>query len=111
PLHWSALAYRMTVDDEIDFDIRSFSYANIGQSRHVGLEVEAEGRWWKRVRPSGSYTLSRVVDLAGTEQLKNVPRHLVAVAVFVDFPWAIAAYARFHRTWGAFLDDENAYPI
>jgi len=37
-VRWSAVVYRMAVADEIDFDIRSFSYANIGRSRHAGLE-------------------------------------------------------------------------
>lgn len=111
PLRWSALAYRMAVDDEIDFDIRTFSYANIGQSRHTGVELEAEGRWWKRVRPALTYALSRVVDVDGDLQLKNVPRHLITAATSVDLPWAIGGYAHYTRTWGAFLDDANLYPI
>jgi outer membrane receptor protein involved in Fe transport len=41
---WSALAYRMDVKDEIDFDIRTFSYGNIGRSRHTGAELEGNGR-------------------------------------------------------------------
>ena len=79
-MRWSALAYRMNVDDEIDFDVNTFSYANIGRSRHVGFELEAESRRWKRVRPSLSYALSRVVELPGDLQLKNVPRHLITAA-------------------------------
>ena len=101
----------MAVDDELDFDLRTFSYANIGQSRHVGLELEAEGRWWKRLRPSTTYAFSRVVDVAGDAQLKNVPRHLLTAAMSVDLPWAISAHARYNRSWGAFLDDASAYPI
>ena len=110
-VQWSALAYRMDVDNEIDFDVRTFSYANIGQSRHVGLELEAEGRWWKRVRPSITYALAQVTDLASDTQLKNVPRNLVALAASIDFPWAVAAHIRYNRTWGAFLDDANTVPI
>jgi len=110
-VRWSALAYRMTVDDEIDFDIRTFSYANIGRSRHVGTELEAEGRWWKRVRPSVTYALSRVGDVGGDQQLKNVPRHRITAATHVDWPWAIGMYLRYNRTWGAFLDDAGVYAI
>jgi iron complex outermembrane receptor protein len=110
-VQWSLLAYRMNVDNEIDFDVQTFSYANIGQSRHVGAEIEAEGRWWKRVRPSVSYALARVTDLSSDLQLKNVPRHLFTLGASFDLPWAIGAYARYHRAWGAFLDDENAFPI
>lgn len=110
-VRWSALAYRMTVDDEIDFDVRTFSYANIGRSRHVGVELEAEGRWWTRVRPSISYALSRVAEVGLAEQLKNVPRHRVTAAASGEFPWLVSAHARFNRSWGAFLDDANAYAI
>jgi outer membrane cobalamin receptor len=110
-VRWSVLAYRMTVDNEIDFDVQTFSYANIGQSRHVGAELEAEGQWWKRVRPSLSYALARVTDLSSDLQLKNVPRHLFTLGASVDLPWAISASARYNRAWGAFLDDANAFPI
>jgi outer membrane receptor for ferric coprogen and ferric-rhodotorulic acid len=101
----------MTVDNEIDFDVRTFSYANIGQSRHVGAELEAEGRWWSRVRPSVSYALARVTDLSSDLQLKNVPRHFFTLGSSLDLPWAIGAYVRYNRAWGAFLDDANAFPI
>jgi outer membrane cobalamin receptor len=110
-VRWSALAYRMRVDDEIDFDIRTFSYANIGRSRHVGTELEAEGRWWKRVRPSVTYALSRVGDAGSDQQLKNVPRHRITAATHVDWPGAISMYMRYNRTWGAFLDDAGVYAI
>jgi iron complex outermembrane receptor protein len=110
-LQWSALAYRMTVDNEIDFDVQTFSYANIGQSRHVGAEFEAEGRWWRRVRPSVSYALARVTDLSSDLQLKNVPRHLFTVGASLDLPWSVGAYARYNRASGAFLDDANVFPI
>jgi outer membrane receptor protein involved in Fe transport len=109
-LRWSALIYRMDVTNEIDFDIRTFSYANIGRSRHLGLELEAGGSWW-RTQPSITYALSRVGNTEDDHQLKNVPRHQVAVAAHLELPWAIGAFARFHHTWDAFLDDENAFPI
>jgi outer membrane receptor protein involved in Fe transport len=110
PVRWSAVAYRMTVEDEIDFDVRTFSYANIGRSRHTGIEVDAEGRW-RRVRPSISYGLSRVVDAGGERQLKNVPRHAVRVAAHFDLPRAVTTYVGYHRTAGAFLDDDNVFSI
>jgi hypothetical protein len=110
-VRWSALAYRMAVEDEIDFDARTFSYANIGRSTHTGLELELDGRWWPWLQPSLSYALSRVVEVGGDMQLKNVPRHAVSLAAHGSLPWNIGAYARYLRTWGAFLDDENRLPI
>ena len=111
-IRWSALAYRMAVDEEIDFDLRTFSYANIGRSRHVGAELEAEGRWWPRVRPSATYALTSVSDVdGGGQQLKNVPLHRATAGVSIDLPYALGVVARYDRTWGAFLDDANVFAL
>jgi outer membrane cobalamin receptor len=110
-VRWSALAYRMAVDDEIDFDVRTFSYANIGKSNHSGFELEAEGRWWSAFTPSISYALSRVVESGGDRQLKNVPRHQWSVGGLVQLPWAVMANLRFRHASGAFLDDESQFAI
>jgi len=110
-IRWSAVAYRMTVENEIDFDVSTFSYANIGRSRHAGLELEVEGHWWSRVRPSASYALSRTVDTDTDRQLKNVPRYVFGVAADVDLAWGLSTYARYYHTSGAFLDDESAFGI
>jgi outer membrane cobalamin receptor len=111
PVRWSAVAYRMTVDDEIDFDLRTFSYANIGRARHTGVELDAEGRWWTRVRPSVAYALTRVMEVGGDAQLKNVPRHRVSAGASVDLPWALGVTGHYTRAWGAFFDDDNVFAI
>ena len=109
-VRWSALLYRMAVDDEIDFDVRTFSYANIGESRHTGVELELEGQRG-RVRPFVEYALSRVIAEGTDLQLKNVPRHLFRIGATADLPGRVTAYLRFTRTTGAALDDEGAFPI
>ncbi len=108
-VRWTALAYRMAVEDEIDFDVRTFSYANIGPSRHVGAEIDVAAAGWRRVRPSVSYALSRVTRADGELQLKNVPQHRVSLAVDLDLLWALGAHARLSHWAGAFLDDENVF--
>jgi hypothetical protein len=55
--------------------------------------------------------LSATVDAASNRQLKNVPRHLLAVGTGIDLPAGIAAYARYSHVSGAFLDDDGAFPI
>jgi outer membrane receptor protein involved in Fe transport len=106
PLRWSALVYQMMVDDEIDFDARTFSYANIGESVHRGLEVELEGAW-TRFRPIFSYGLVHVVAEGGDTQLKNVPRHVVRAGANGELPGAVTGYVRFTRTAGGVIDDEG----
>ena len=106
---WSALVYTMRVHDEIDFDVRTFRYGNIGRSRHTGVELEAE-RAWRRVRPGIEYTLTRVTT-ESDEQLKNIPRHRFVASADVRLPWAVGAYARCLHSWGGFLDDANVFAI
>jgi outer membrane cobalamin receptor len=110
-LRWSALAYRVHVENEIDFDARTFSYANIGESRHTGVEVEVGGRVWQRLQPSIRYVLTAVGPVDADRQLKNVPRHTVILATQIDLPAGLAGTLRYRHTAGAFLDDENAIAI
>jgi outer membrane receptor protein involved in Fe transport len=109
-LRWSVLAYRMNVENEIDFDIATFSYANIGRSRHAGLEMEAAASSG-RIRPSIGYALMRVTDPGSSTQLKNVPRHALTAAAGLTFGWGVESHVRYRRTWGAYLDDENEQAI
>jgi len=103
---WSIVAYRADVDNEIDFDVRTFSYANIGESRHTGVEVDAEARWGP-LAPSVSYALARVTTAGSGRQLKNIPRHRLRLAASAALPWALSVYGSVDRAGGAFLDDEN----
>lgn len=107
---FSALVYTMAVEDEIDFDVRTFSYANIGRSHHTGVELEAERRW-RRVRPAVAYTLTRVTEPSSDVQLKNVPRHRLSASAAVDLPWAIHLFGRCLHSWDGYLDDANEFPL
>jgi len=125
-VRWSALAYRMNVANEIDFDPRTFMYANIGRSRHTGLETEVQGPATARIRPFATYAMTDVsaaaigADLAvGADlkvgpydrQLKNIPRHQVMVGATASVGWGLETFVSVRRSWGAFLDDENLMPI
>jgi outer membrane receptor protein involved in Fe transport len=103
----------MAVEDEIDFDARTFSYGNIGQSQHVGLEVDVQGASSARVRPTASYRLARVTtaDEGAATQLKNVPRHQLMAGVAAGLGWQIESFLSVGRVWEAFLDDENVVPV
>jgi len=94
---WSVLAYWMSVDDEIDFDVRTFSYANIGESRHVVMELEVAAPVQWPVRPGASYALSRVTQPGGDTQLKNVPRHALTLSADLDLPAGLAANLQFRQ--------------
>jgi len=110
-INWNVLAYRTNVEDEIDFDIRTFSYGNIGRSRHTGVELEGNRRIGARLQPSMTYAWTRVEDRESGYQLKNVPRHTLALATTVRLPWELGVYARYRRAAGGFFDDANTVPI
>jgi outer membrane cobalamin receptor len=109
--NWRVLAYRMDVKDEIDFDVRTFSYGNVGRSLHTGVEVEGSGRVGTWLQPSVSYASTHVEDRESGKQLKNVPRQMFVMAATVTLPWNLGAYARFRRASGAYFDDANSVPV
>jgi hypothetical protein len=43
--------------------------------------------------------------------LKNVPRHVAGLGASADLWWKVGVHARYSRTSGAFLDDDNALAI
>ena len=107
------MAYRMEVDDEIDFDPLTFTYGNIGATIHSGIEAEAHWRRFERVTPSLLYAWTRVEPVSRPEvtQLKNIPRHVVKPALMLRLPGAVSATIAYTRTTGTFLDDEHEFPL
>jgi vitamin B12 transporter len=105
-IRWDAVFYRMPVRNEIDFDARTFSYANIGRSLHRGVELSASART-SGVRPSVSYSWSRVTPSGDTHQLKNVPQHTLSAAATVLLPYSWTADARVRQSWRTYLDDDQ----
>ena len=98
--NWEAVAYLMDVDDEIDLDLRAFRYANIGHSRHRGVETSWRGRF-----ASLGYTWTRV-EADGAHQLKNIAEHVVRGAL--DFA---NVHIGVEHSAGRWLDDANQIPL
>jgi outer membrane cobalamin receptor len=109
-IRWDAVLYRMPVRNEIDFDARTFSYANIGRSLHRGLELSASTRA-SAVRPSVSYSWSRVTPGGDAHQLKNVPQHTLSAAATVMLPRSWTADAHLRQSWQAHLDDGHQFAL
>lgn len=107
------IAYRMRVEDEIDFDPMTFTYGNIGNTYHSGIEAEVHWRTNARVMPSLRYawTVVAPVDGLAGRQLKNIPRHLWKPTVALRLPRNISATIAYTRTAGRFLDDDNVFPL
>jgi vitamin B12 transporter len=104
---------QIDMTDELDFDIASFKYVNIGKSRHRGVEAGTTltGDRWSL---NGAYTLqdatSRSGDNAG-KRLKAIPRHTLGGGVSLR-PLRLletSVYATAVRD--IFLDDANAVTL
>lgn len=108
------VAYRMHVRDEIDFDPLTFTYGNISETLHTGIEAELRWRRFARVSPSVVYAWTRVEPIDGEntgKQLKNIPRHLWKPSLMLDLPGGVDATIVYAGTVGRFLDDENEFPL
>jgi outer membrane receptor protein involved in Fe transport len=107
-------AYRITVRDEIDFDPATFRYANIGTSRHWGVEAEGQWRASASLFPFVSYAWTRAVPRAGDNagrQLKNIPTHLLRLGVSAGPVAGVEAQAIATLVAGRFADDAERAPL
>jgi outer membrane receptor protein involved in Fe transport len=110
---FQVLGYLMDLDDEIDFDVATYRYANIAESRHVGLELD--GRLFVNglLSPALSYAWSRAeprgADREGLQN-KNVPEHVLRPSLTVSLS-ALRLELRYTWLSGRYLDDDNRVPL
>ena len=106
--------YSTDVDDEIDFDVVSFRYANIGRTRHRGVEASASLLEGSAVSPFFSYSWNRTEPREGENrgrQLKNVPEHVFRPGISVALPAGFRIEVLSTTLAGRFLDDGNRIPL
>jgi outer membrane receptor protein involved in Fe transport len=104
---WEVIGYSTTVDDEIDFDVRTFRYANIGTSRHRGIESMAEWTPAAGRRLGVTYTWTRATS--GGRQLKNIAEHVVRADA--DLRTFLDVHVAVEHSANRWLDDENRIPL
>ena len=110
-LDWQATYYHTRVKDEIDFDVATFSYQNIGRSSHTGVELDANWRLATWIAPRAAFTWTRVRNPLGLGQLKKIPEFTWRVGTRSELPAGLYLDARLSGTSAAFLDDENRFPL
>ena len=106
-------AYRMDMRDELDFDVASFRYVNIGKSRHQGLEAggTVDG---SRASVFAVYTLQAPTSRSGVnsgKRLKAIPRHSVTSGLSVrplQHRTLVQATLAVTGVRGIYLDDANS---
>ena len=111
---WSAAVYRQTMRDELDFDVNTFRYINIGRSLHRGAELgavfEVPGDWFA----FGNFTQQQVLAENGPndgKQLKAIPRRIASAGVNATVWRGLTASAVATSLTGAFVDDQNLVPL
>ena len=111
----SLSTYRMDMEDELDFDLATLRYVNIGRSVHRGVEAEAwvsglEGR----ITVRGGYTLQDATSATGDSEgrsLRAIPRHTWVGGLSTVVTERLAAGVDLVRASGAWLDDQNTVPL
>jgi iron complex outermembrane receptor protein len=106
--------YHMDLRDEIDFDVATLSYRNIGKSRHRGVEAGVRLFGPASLSASASYTLqaptARTGDYKG-KHLKAIPRHFLSGGVSTTREAGLGASLLASSARGMYLDDANTREI
>jgi outer membrane receptor protein involved in Fe transport len=107
----SVAGYQVDMRDELDLDLETFRYVNLGRSRHRGieaaLELEGTGGWGAFANYTLQATESRLGENRG-KALKGIPRHTVAAGVEAPLAWGASAGVTVTDVRGAWLDDANS---
>ncbi len=106
----AASIYRLDLDDEIDFDLRTFRFGNILESRHDGIELSVTAYVFSRLALTHSSTWMKVSFRGGDfygNRLKNIPS--AAMTNSARFTVGASGVVTFthHFANSVYLDDAN----
>jgi outer membrane receptor protein involved in Fe transport len=106
----SASWYLQDLDDEIDFDVRTYRYGNIVRSRHTGVEASLRVVLSSRLSLEHAATVSRATFRSSENrgnQLKNIPETSFVTSLHAGVVPSLGVTLT-HRARGrVFLDDGN----
>ncbi len=106
----SLAAYRIDLEDEIDFDLETFKYANITESVHDGLELALTLPFASWLAFNQTLTLGRARfgtgDFEGN-QLKNIPLTVSVTGFRLTPTTNVGATLGWRYVGSMYLDDAN----
>jgi outer membrane receptor protein involved in Fe transport len=105
----TAAVYQQRMRDELDFDLATFRYVNVGRSRHKGIELGVRVDAPMGMSMFASLTRQAVIAMNGPNsgrQLKAVPRQSFSAGI-TGGPPLLQASLSVSDLRGAFLDDAN----
>lgn len=105
--------YQMDMKDELDFDVQTFRYVNIGRSRHRGVEAGVTLTGRGAASAFVNYALQAVTARSGANAgnaLKAIPRHALTGGLSVA-AGAVDARLIVSHARDAYLDDANTVSL
>jgi outer membrane receptor protein involved in Fe transport len=106
----SISAYQIDVEDEIDFDLESFRYQNINNTRHRGIETSIKLKYLNLLSSFLSYTNFDVRFRSGEYKdrfLKGIPQNVLTAGISYNFSSQLFTSLSINYTQGIYLDDDN----
>lgn len=110
----SLSVYGMEMEDELDFDVPTLRYVNIGRSRHQGVEAGVTVNGPGSAAAFLNYTRQDAVARSGENagrRLKAIPRHFTTAGVSVSPAGGLEAALMLSHARGIFLDDANTMTL
>lgn len=110
----SLTVYNLDLRDELDFDIETLRYQNIGKSRHRGIEAGLDVASPIGVGGFARYTHQAATHGSGDhdgKQLKAIPRHVLSAGVRTGTESGLATSVSATRLSGVHLDDANTLAL
>ena len=100
--------------DELDFSIETFSFVNIGKSRHRGVEAGAKLYVQDRATVFFNYTLQNVTSRFGTFEgnyVKAISRDFISAGLNVSHGSGLGGSFTINAARRIFLDDANTISL
>jgi outer membrane cobalamin receptor len=106
--------YQIDMRDELDFDLETLSYLNIGKSRHRGVEAGVRAYLGSRASAFVNYTHQAVTLEYGANSgkyVKAIPRNVVRGGIEGSVGGGFGGSVAVSHTGSVYLDDANTIPL
>ena len=106
----SLAAYQTDMRNELDFDLKSFKYVNLGTSRHRGIETGLTLDGPSALSAFVNFTLQRITSTSGADSgnlLKAIPQRVVATGLSHSSASGLSGTLSLVNVGDSYLDDAN----
>jgi outer membrane receptor protein involved in Fe transport len=111
---FSVSAYQTDMRNELDFDLKTFKYVNLGTSRHRGLETGLTLDGPSALSAFANLTLQRITSTSGTDDgklLKAIPQRVVATGISHNSLTSLGGAVSLVNVGDSWLDDANTLTL